>query len=278
MLREWLNRTVPAGPWHAGLVDASELGLSLLLTILVFLVIRSLSMRGLSAIMRPLEAAARREGESSVARVKTLEGLARSVVGYALLLLAIITALDQVGVNVSTLLAGAGVAGLALSFGAQRLVRDVLTGFFLLLEDQFRVGETVTLLGIPGITQLNGIIEDIGLRITRLSDASGKQVIVNNGDIGAVVNHSRGPVMITVELGVPTDAPLERVQEIVESTQLPSALFNEGTTLQGVAALDATRMVVRVSARAKPGKSTDAELALRQAVGRTLREAEIEIK
>lgn len=278
MLHEWLSRVIPTGVWHAGLVSAAELGLSVLVILVLFLILRSLSLHGLAAIMRPLEAAAKREGESSLARVKTLEGLARSVIGYALLLLAILTGLDQIGVNVSTLLAGAGVAGLALSFGAQRLVRDVLTGFFLLLEDQFRVGETVTLLGIPGITQLNGTIEDIGLRITRLSDTSGKRVIVNNGDIGAVVNHSRGPVLIAIELGVPVDAPLERVQEIVEGTQLPSALFNEGTSLQGVAALDATKMVVRVSARARPGRSTDAELALRQAVGRALREAEIEIK
>lgn len=278
MLRLWLERMVPPGPWHARLVGVAEVGLNILLILALFFALRAATLHGLNVVMRPLMAAARREGESSVARVRTLEGLARSVLGYALLLLAAITLLDQLGVNVATLIAGAGVAGLALSFGAQRLVRDVLTGFFLLLEDQFRVGEMVTLMGIPGAGQLIGTIEDIGLRITRLTDTSGKHVIVNNGDIGAVVNHSRGPILATVDLGVAADHTLEQVKDAIGSAQLPAALFTGEATVQGVAALEGSKMVVRISARSRPGRTTEAELVLRQAAAQALRAAEIEIK
>ncbi|MGV3721664.1 MAG: SUMF1/EgtB/PvdO family nonheme iron enzyme, partial [Actinomycetota bacterium] len=84
---------------------------------------------------------------------RTLEGLARSTTTYALLFLTVVTLLNSVGVPVATLLTGAGVAGLALSFGAQRVVRDVLTGAFILVEDQFRVGEVVTLVLTAGLPQ-----------------------------------------------------------------------------------------------------------------------------
>ncbi len=278
LLRLWLERMVPPGPWHDGMVDVAEVGLTFLLILVLFFVLRVLMLHGLNVVMRPLMAAARREGESSVARVRTLEGLARSVLGYALMFLAAITLLDQLGVNVATLIAGAGVAGLALSFGAQRLVRDVLTGFFLLLEDQFRVGEMVTLMGIPGAGQLIGTIEDIGLRITRLTDTSGKHVIVNNGDIGAVVNHSRGPILATVDLGVAPEHSLDKVREAVEKADLPATLFTGEPSVQGVAALEAAKMVVRISARSRPGRTTEAELVLRQAAAQALRAAEIEIK
>src|SRR5256885_865836 len=121
------------------LIHAIQTAAQAALVVLLFFLLRWAILRSLEAVLRPLVARAQAEGESSVARLRTLEGLARSAATYVLLFLAAVTLLGLFGINLTALLAGAGVAGLALSFGAQRLVRDVLTGFFLMLEDQFRV-------------------------------------------------------------------------------------------------------------------------------------------
>ncbi|HEU4754712.1 MAG TPA: mechanosensitive ion channel family protein, partial [Armatimonadota bacterium] len=97
----------------------------MLIAALLFLLFRWLAVRALNAVMRPLLARAGRESDTGAARLKTLHGLAGSAVTYVLLFVAVVTLLGQVGINVAAILAGAGVAGLALSFGAQRLVRDV---------------------------------------------------------------------------------------------------------------------------------------------------------
>jgi moderate conductance mechanosensitive channel len=170
------------------------------------------------------------------------------------------------------------VAGLALTFGAQKLVRDVLAGFFMLLEDQFRVGEYVTLVGGPGLPQLTGTVQEIGLRITRLIDSAGKYVVIGNGDIAAVINHSRGPVAAAVEIGVPADTSLDKLQELVSPVELHPERFTGPITVRGVSALDGNKALVRFEAASRPGQTLEAELALRRQIGDALREAGIEIR
>lgn len=277
-MKKWLETMIGGGPWHAWAVETVEAGYKVLLATLLFLVARWLILRTIQAVMLPLLARAQREGESHVFRLRTLEGLARSTTTYALLFLTVVTLLNSVGVPVATLLTGAGVAGLALSFGAQRVVRDVLTGAFILIEDQFRVGEVVTLVLAAGLPQLNGTILEMGLRTTRLQDLSKKQVSVGNGDIVVVINHNRGPITATVEIGVPPDASLDRLRELAGEAVLPEELFTGPALIEGVTALEATRMVVRIAAPARPGRAPEAELFLRQALGDTLRKAEVEIR
>lgn len=275
---EWLDRAIPQGPVHAWLVDLANAGLKALFTLVLFLVVRWLALRAISGLMFPLLARAQREGESSLGRLQTLEGITRSAVTYTLLFLALVTLVSQLGVNVTALLTGAGVAGLALSFGAQRLVRDVLTGFFMLLEDQLRVGEVVTLVGGPGLPQLSGTVLEMGLRVSRLKDISGKLVVIGNGDIVAVVNHSRGPITATVELGVAADASLAQAGDLVAAIELPDGMFSGQAVVEGVSSIEPERMVLRIAAPAQPGKAPEAELALRRAAGEALRAGGIEIR
>jgi len=277
-MRTWFDRILTAGSIHPSLIFAVEGLLKAALAVLLFVVLRWVAVRGLRAVMRPLIARAGREGETHVTRLRTLEGLARSILTYTLLFLLAVTVLGQWGVNVAALVTGAGVAGLALSFGAQRLVRDVLTGFFLLLEDQFRVGEVVTLLGSSGLPAMNATVLEMGLRVTRLQEASGKLVTLSNGDISAVINHSRGPITAMVEVGVSPETRLDDVRAALSGMPLPDGLFTAPPALEGVAALEAERVVLRIAAPAQPGRAPEAEMALRQAVGETLRGAEIQIK
>jgi moderate conductance mechanosensitive channel len=277
-MRNWLDQIIPQGALHLWLVDGVEFGVRLLLILLLYTVARWVTGRALDALMHPLSARARQEGPTSVTRLQTLEGLSRSAVRYALLFVMVVMLLGEAGIRVEAILASAGVAGLAISFGAQRLVRDVLTGFFFLLEDQFRVGEMVTLVTGPGLPQYTGNILEMGLRVTRLNDLTGKLVTVANGDITAVINHHRGPVTATVEVGVPVDAPLGRIRELVSGLPMSEELFAGEPQVEGVSSLEGGRMVVRIAAPAIPGKAPQAELALRQAVGEALRGEEIELK
>lgn len=277
-MTDWLDRLIPPGSSHAILVQSAELGLKLVLTILGFVLLRWLAVRAISLLMLPLHRRAERQDETQASRLRTLEGLAASTVTYVLLFLVVVTMLGELGVNVAALVASAGVAGLALTFGAQKMVRDVLAGFFMLLEDQFRVGEYVTLVGGPGLPQLTGTVQEIGLRITRMVDSAGKFVVIGNGDIAAVINHSRGPVAAAVEIGVPADTSLDKLQELVSPLELDQERFSGAISVRGVSALDGSKMLVRFEAPSRPGEALEAELALRRKIGEALREGGIEIR
>lgn len=277
-MRTWLERIVPLGSAHLWLVDGVELAGKLLLILVLYAAVRWLAVRALDAVLNPLLARSRQEGPGGAARLETLAVLSRSSVRYALLFVLVVTLLSAVGIEITAILASAGVAGLAISFGAQRVVRDVLSGFFILLEDQFRVGEMVTLVNGPGLPLQTGAIVEMGLRVSRLTDLTGRLVTVANGDITTVVNHSRGPVTAAVEIGVPPGIPLARVQELAGTLVLPDSLFAGKAEVEGVAGADATRILVRVAAPAGPGMAPQAELALRGALADALRRGGIEIR
>jgi small conductance mechanosensitive channel len=277
-MEDWLERGLAALGLQEWAVTALAALLKILVGILLFLVTRALGLRALDALFLPVAGRARRDGDSGASRLHTLQGISRSAFLYLLLFTAVVMALGQVGIDVRALLAGAGVLGLALSFGAQRLVRDWLTGFFMLLEDQFRVGELVTLIGGPGLPQFNGTVLEVGLRITRLQDLSGKLVTVGNGDVVSVINHSRGPIIASVELGVAPETAVTDAAAALAELGLSEALFSGSATLAGVTGLDAGKMVLRVTAPAQPARALEAELALREACGNALRSAGIEIR
>ena len=277
-MNKWFERIIAPGPWHDGLVEGAQAGFTVLIGILVYVVVRWVCVRAVGAVMRPLVQRASGEGATSVARLRTLEGLARSAITYLLLFMTLVTVLSQLGVNVAAILAGAGVLGLALGFGAQRLVRDILAGVFMLLEDQFRVGEVVTLVGTAGLPQFTGTILEMGLRITRMRDLSGKMLTIGNGDVAAVVNHNRGPLRATVEVGVATDTSLDQARSVIENVPLPEELFSGCARVEGVTALAAERIALLVAAPSGPGKAPEAELILREVLGEALRKAGVDIR
>ncbi|MCL5102537.1 MAG: mechanosensitive ion channel family protein [Armatimonadetes bacterium] len=146
------------------------------------------------------------------ARVRALQSVTRSAVGFILGFLAGIMVLQAVGVNIVPLLTTASVAGLAIGFGAQKLVKDVISGFFILTEDQYGVGDYVTIGSPNGVS---GVVEDLGMRTTRLRDTSGKLFIISNGDIVQVFNHSRGALRMWTDVTVPADEDLEGVKRVL---------------------------------------------------------------
>ncbi len=142
-------------------------------------------------------------------RVLTLVTVFQSVVKIGLYGVALLLALDQIGVNTAPLLGSVAILGLAISFGSQNLVRDVVNGFFILLENQFAVGEVVTISGSTGT------VEKITIRSTWVRQASGDLHVIPNGSISMVTNLTRDWARAIVHCGVGYDVDLGQLQEVV---------------------------------------------------------------
>jgi small conductance mechanosensitive channel len=183
------------------------------------------------------------------ARARTLAGSVVSVVGVIVWTTAFVTVIGALGFELGPLLAGAGVAGLAIGFGAQQLVRDVITGFFVLAEDQYGVGDTVT------VGNVTGTVESMTLRLTRVRGDDGVLHHVRNGDLGVVSNSSRGYNVASVAVPVPADADLDRVvtriaAAVAEVTD--EALLAEPQVLGVTGLKDGGAPLVTVQARVRP--------------------------
>lgn len=140
-------------------------------------------------------------------RAATLSGVIRHILVVAIFLMAGMMLLDRFGVDITPILATAGVLGLAIGFGAQHVVRDILAGFFILLEDQIRVGDVVEISG------KGGLVEHVNLRMTILRDLAGNVHYVRNGEIGVVTNMTKEYSRYVFDIGV---AYRENVDEVIE--------------------------------------------------------------
>jgi small conductance mechanosensitive channel len=234
-------------------------GLKILLVLVLVIVARWLGGRAiylaLGTLQRRLEMPERR-----AAQIRTITALLLSILNYTLLFVGLLTILSVFGVNLGPVLATAGITGLAISFGAQRLVRDLINGFFILLEDQFTVGEYVTIDG------LSGTVETMGMRITRLRDDEGRLVTIANGDINRVINHSRGEQRLTLEVGVASTLDLPAAREwlvrTVEAFEHPA--LRTPLSVQGPATLETARFTFRVEGRVANRQVSTVQDALRE--------------
>jgi len=197
-------------------------------------------------------------------KAKTLEALLQSVLRYAIYFFVTITVIEALGVPTASIIASAGIVGLAVGFGAQNLVRDVLAGFFILFEDQFAVGDYIEAVGVAGV------VEEVGLRITRLRDFSGVLHIVPNGTIDKVSNHNRGYLRAMVDIRVAHEEDPERVRQILEAVAAEVAKDTpavvEGPLVLGIADITEAAVVFRLWARTEPMRQWDVEREIRRRV------------
>jgi small conductance mechanosensitive channel len=186
-------------------------------------------------------------------RARTLVGLLRAVGTSAVVVIAVIMVLRELGFDVTPIVAGAGVAGIAIGFGAQSLIKDIFGGLSILAEDQFRVGDVIRAVGIEGQ------VDRIGLRVTVVRDAQGVVHIIPNGEIKVVSNLTKGWARAVVDVGVPYREDLERVKKTLEAAARDLAadpeyggLMLEPPAVLGVENLAETRVILRVAARTAP--------------------------
>jgi small conductance mechanosensitive channel len=208
-------------------------------------------------------------------RTTTLVGIVASVVRITVWSVVVLLILDEFGFNLGPLLAGAGIVGIALGLGAQSLVKDFLAGFFILLENQYGVGESVELATSGG--DVAGRVETLTLRSTSVRAADGTISIMPNGSIQITSNKSRGTGELTVDVHVPTELDTDevrlRLDEVVEELKQDGKL--RGRTAGPVAA-DVERtgedgVVVKVTARTRPSRRKEVEDVIRTKVERELR-------
>jgi moderate conductance mechanosensitive channel len=204
---------------------------------------------------------------------KHRQALAQVITWAALAIIYFLAALaiiERLGVPLSNLVAPAAVVGVALGFGAQRLVQDILSGFFIVTERQYGLGDlirvSVTGLGEPAM----GTVEDVTLRVTTVRTANGEVVITPNGQITQVTNLSRDWARAIVDVPVPAIADVNRVSDVLrrigdEAYKEPDVrqLLLDAPAVMGVQSIDVDHFQVRVVARTLPGKQFD--------VGRMLR-------
>ncbi len=185
----------------------------------------------------------------------TLLPMVRKAIGTVLVVMVLLIIISSLGVNIAPLLAGAGVIGLAVGFGAQKLVSDVLSGFFFLLDDAFRVGEYIQ------TGSIRGTVESITLRNVMLRHHLGMLQVVPHSDLGAVTNYMRGGIVIKFPLEFPYDTDIDQVRKIIKKVGIAMLEDEElgddfiaPIKSQGVHEITNSVMVIRVKFTAKPGK------------------------
>lgn len=182
-------------------------GLQILLVIIVMLI----TLRVLHALVNRAFRRIRGQGEDpeAVKRADTLKSIVNSLVNVAIFSVGLVIILGQLGIAIGPILAAAGVLGLAVGFGAQNLVQDVISGFFILLEDQIRVGDVVQISGT------GGLVEKVNLRLVVLRDLAGNVHFVRNGTINVVTNMTKEYSRYVFDIGVAYRENVDEVMEVI---------------------------------------------------------------
>ncbi len=212
-------------------------------------------------------------------RINTLRTLLRSVLRYGAYFILVFMILNNVTKgDVKGFLAGAGIIGVALGFGAQSLVRDVITGFFILFENQYAVGEYVTI----GNSNLSGFVEEMELRVTKLRDWGGEVHFIPNGQVTTVTNFSRGSMRALVDISIAYEEDIEQAMTVMKTVAVELAadlkeVLVEGPEVLGVVALGPSEVVIRTIAKTKPMEQWAVERELRKRFKEAFDRAGIEI-
>lgn len=210
------------------------------------------------------------------ARAEAIASLLRSITAAGIACVGILLVLAQLDINITPLLASAGVIGVALGFGAQSLVKDYLSGIFLILEDQYGVGDVVDLGPVVGT------VEDVTLRVTQVRDMSGVVWYVRNGEVLRVANRSQGWTLAIVDLPINYDEDLEKVRSLVNAVaddmdvdeQYDNMLLGK-PAYAGVESVSGESMTIRVTAKTAPEQQVAVTRILRERIKLTFDRAGI---
>jgi len=225
---------------------------------------------------RVLASAAGLANERQHQRVETVGSLLRSIVTFVVVTLAVLTIMALVGIPLGPLLASAGVAGVALGIGAQSLVKDFLSGIFMIMEDQYGVGDVID------TGEAIGTVEEVTLRITRLRDANGITWYVRNGEIIRVGNRSQGYSTAIVDMPVSYAESVERVVGIIRDTATAMGQdpdwadkFIEEPQVLGVESIVGMAMTIRTIAQCVPGENFAVQREMRERLKAALDAADV---
>ena len=270
MLKEiagWLNQ------WTID--NYMAIGLKIIKIILICIVANILIRVGSFLIRSFFDSQARSRVSINKTKNETLKALAKSILRYTVYFIALLMILGELGVNTSSILATAGIGGLAIGFGAQSLVKDVISGFFIIFEDQYGVGDFVK------IQDITGTVEEIGLRITKIRGFKGDINIIPNGQITVVTNYSRENSAAVVEVNLAYENDIDKAIAIMEKVSREYAAQNpdivEEPAVFGITAMDNVGITLRLVARTLPMKHWGVERELRKVIKKAFDQNNIQI-
>lgn len=197
-------------------------------------------------------------------KIKTLSSLTKNIARYIIYFIALASILKIFNIEMSSILAVAGIGSLAIGFGAQSLVKDIISGFFIIFEDQFSVGDYIAVNGI------SGVVEEIGLRITKVRGFSDGLHIIPNGEIKMVSNMTKDKMMAIVNIGVPlkenVDEVIEGINKICKDTKNERQDLLNGPTIMGITDMQDSKLMITVYAETLPMQKWAVERDIRYRV------------
>ncbi|MUL42510.1 mechanosensitive ion channel family protein [Streptomonospora sp. PA3] len=247
-------------------------GLQIVLILLIAVILRAVAGRLIDHSIKRMAASHRRIGNGKLGtrvlakgngtrnerqeqRAETISSVLRSVASFVILGVAIVMVLGELGINLGPILMSAGVLGLAIGFGAQSLVQDFMSGIFMLIEDQYGVGDTVD------VGDAVGTVEGVSLRVTKVRDLNGGLWYVRNGQIMRVCNMNQDWANAVVEMPLDASADVGHVREVVERSldafaedPEQAGKLLERPTANGVVGIANGAVTFRVTAKTKPGE------------------------
>ncbi|MYL19014.1 mechanosensitive ion channel [Halobacillus litoralis] len=247
-----------------------QVGLKVLVLLIGYAIVKPLGRKAIETAINRLST----QRKLSEGRNKTLQKLSVNIFSYALIFILVMMLFSAVGIEIGPLLAGAGIVGLAIGFGAQGLVSDIVTGFFILLERQVEVDDYVTAGGY------DGIVEEVGIRTTRIRSFDGTLNFIPNRNISGVANHSRGNMRALVDIGIGYDENIDEAMAVLQKVALDfqqDERFKEGPDVLGVQSLGSSDVVIRILGKTENMEQWAVERDLRKAMKEALDAAGIEI-
>ncbi len=230
------------------------------------------------AVARGVLQREREPGREIAQKAKTLSQVVETTGRVVIVVVALLTILSLLNQNVTPLLASAGIAGIAVGFGAQNLIKDWLGGFFILLENQYSVDDVVK------IGEHTGVVEKLDLRKTVLRNAEGAAIVIPNGEVRVVTNLTKEWSRVVMDVGVPYEADIDLALEVlrrigaeVASDAELSKLVLESPEVLGVEALGEQKVTIRMWVKTLPAKQWTVARALRVLVKKRFDEAGIGI-
>ncbi len=258
-------------------------GLQILLILVLGLVIRFGIQRSLRLFIKRVVAlrtdgSGAEESPRRSLRADTLIQLAHSITSVVVLGIVLLLILDRLGINLAPLLAGAGVAGIAIGFGAQTFVKDLLVGISVLAEDQYGVGDVID------FGEGSGTVESMTLKSTRVRALDGTLWHLPNGEIARVANKTQGWSRVILDIGVAYKSEItyvqERIQEVLDSLAITDGVgskFLEAPEIWGVQDLGEDSVVIRIAIKVLPGEHWRIARILRAALKEKFDASNIEI-
>ncbi|PTI49759.1 mechanosensitive ion channel protein MscS [Staphylococcus xylosus] len=217
---------------------------------------------------------------SNKKRSKTLISLVQNVVSYVVWFIVLTTILSKFGISVGGIIASAGVVGLAVGFGAQTVVKDIITGFFIIFENQFDVGDYVKISN-GGAPVAEGTVKSIGLRSMRINTISGELTTLPNGSVGEITNYSviNGEAIVEIPVSITED--IDKVEDELnasfEAIRSQYYLFISTLEVVGVNSITNNEIVLRISAETIPGEGFTGARILRKEILKLFKLKEIKM-